>query len=336
MRSVLSFFMKRKLIPVALVMMGIAVSINSSFLNKFNLNSMLVDLSIIGLLTIGEMLVILTGGIDLSIGNIASASSVFVAFMMIRLQGVTTPMVNMILSILFAIIFCAALGALNGIGVVIFKMPPLIATLCGMWIAKGLGYYLLNGVATAYKVKDFTLIARGGISFIPFSFMFLLVIGSFMHYFLNHQRSGRAIYASGGNEYAASISGIKTKRVKIAVYIIAGVFGALAGLVLGSYTGTGYVKGANNYELYAIAASAIGGVALSGGIGDVWNSMLGVLILRILSKIMIFANLANQFEGIYIGTALIIAMIFSTYTRNELNKFINPFLKIFGKRHQSV
>lgn len=319
MNRIFEFAKKRKLIFVAIIMLIVAVVLDPNFINPFNLNGLLVDIAIIGLLSTGQMLVMLTGGIDISIGNIASAASVFVAFMMIQLQNIA-PWMNMTISIIFALLFCGLLGALNGIGVVILKLPPLISTLCGMWIAKGLAYFFLNGVATPFKVRSFTSIARLHIFNIPYAFIFLILIVLLVYYFLNNFRVGRAIYAVGGNEYAANISGIKKDKVKIWVYIVSGLFGAVGGMILGAYTGTGYVKGAGNYELYAIAAAAIGGVSLNGGVGDAWNVLLGVFIFRILSKIMIFANLANQLEGVYIGAALIIAMTLSSYQKKSSKK----------------
>ncbi|WP_207735587.1 ABC transporter permease [Anaerotruncus rubiinfantis] len=302
---------KRKLIYVVIALFIISALIDRSYLNSFNLNSLLTDITIIGLLALGEMLAILSGGIDLSVGNTASAASVFVAFMMIQLEGLP-PWMNLILSVLFALVFCMALGAFNGFSIAVLGIPPMIATLGGMWISKGLAYYFLDGMATPFKVSGFSALARTKIGFLPISFLILLAIAGLVYYVLTHKRIGRAVYAIGGDRYSAQLSGINITRTTILIYTASALLAALGGLVLGSYTGTGYVKGANGYELWAIAAVAIGGVSMSGGTGDTWNAMLGVFVFRMIKKLMVYANLSDRLEGLYIGILLLIALAIST------------------------
>lgn len=318
MKSFLKALKKRSLIFVVIALFAISVSVDKSYIRSFNMNALLTDISIIGLLALGEMLAILSGGIDLSVGNMASASSVFTAYMMIQLEPLVPPWLNLVLSVLFAIVFCMALGLLNGFSIAVLRLPPLIATLGGMWISKGLAYYFLNGMATAFKVKSFSSLSRGGIGFVPNCFVLLLIVTVIVHYILNHRRCGRAVYALGGNAYSARLSGVNTKLTTMGVYTVSALLAAIGGLALGAYTGTGYVKGANSYELYAIAAVAIGGVSMAGGSGDTWNAMFGVFVFRMLKKLMVYANLSDQLEGMYLGILLLAALFISTNSISRL------------------
>lgn len=286
-----------------------------------SLNSYFVDISIIGLLALGQMLVILTGGIDLSVGTTASCASVTLAWMMLNLKALP-PALNLTLSILFSLMFGALLGTINGFATAILKIPPLIATLGGMWIAKGMGYFFLKGMATSFVVTEFSIISHGGIWIFPFSLFLFGILSFTLSWFLKTRRSGRAVYATGGNEYSAYISGIKVRKVKWLAYISSAVLATLAGLVLGAYTGVGYVKGADGYELFSIAAVVIGGVAMSGGEGNVLDAVLGVFVLRLINKLMVFANLATETEGIYVGIILLVTLFLSTRKKRDKVKLI--------------
>jgi len=315
MRTVMREINKRKLLYVVIVLFAVSALIDKSYLNRFNLEALSTDVAVIGLLSLGQMLCIISGGIDLSVGNMASASSVFTAYMMIQLQNQgVAPWLNLILSVLFSLAFCALMGAFNGFSIAVLKLPPLIATLGGMWIARGFGFYFLNGMATSYRVKQFTNLTRIRVGFLPLAFFLFLGITVLVFYLITRRRSGRSVYAVGGNPLCAQLSGINNKKVIISVYASSALLAAVGGLVLGSYTGSGYVKGADGFELYAIASVAIGGVSLAGGYGDTFNAMLGVLVFRMIKKIMVFAGLSTLLEGLYLGILLIFALLISSGT----------------------
>ena len=326
MKRIIGLVSDYKLFVACILMALFGIAIDTSFLNKFNLNSLFLDMSIISMLALGQMLVILTGGIDLSVGNIASASSVFIASMMLFLDGRLPPELNILISVTYALAFGSLLGFINGFAVAVFRIPPMLATLCGMWIARGVSYYFLKGAATPFVVKSFTKLARVKVGFMPVAILIPLLTASLLFYILNNKRAGRAVYAIGGNEYSAYLSGTKVKKVKIAVYTLSGLLSSIGGIILGAFTGTSYVKGAYGYEMVAIAAVIIGGFSMTGGTGRVWNAFLGVVFLRMINKIMIFLNLSNQSEGIYIGIVLIIALHLSTsdlsfkFLKNRKNK----------------
>ena len=207
---------KRKLIYVVISLFVISSLIDTGFLNRFNLESIAVDFTIIGLLALGQMLCIISGGIDLSVGTMASASSVFTAFMMIQLENAgLPPWLNLILSVLFALAFCVMMGAFNGFSIAVLRLPPLIATLAGMWIARGFGYYFLLGMATRFRVREFTNLTRIRLGFFPLAFFLFAGIAVLVYYILTKRRAGRSVYAVGGNSYSAQLSGINNKKVII-------------------------------------------------------------------------------------------------------------------------
>ena len=329
-QRVVTFIKQRKLLLVIAVMVLIGAGMNGAFLSTYNVNALLIDVSIIGCLALAEMLVMITGGIDISIGYIASVSSVMTAFMMLKLEALPAGL-NLVLSILSAVIVCALLGALNGIGVVYLKLPPLVSTLCGMWIARGVAFYALNGVATPYVVEDITMLARRGLGPIPFSLLLLIAILIYLNYSMRHKETGRNIYAVGGNEYAANISGVNVRRTKMLAYVLSSVLAAVGGIILGAYTGSGYARGAANYEMYAIASAAIGGVSLLGGVGDPINVFLGVFVLRIINRLMVIAGLSNLSEGLWVGIIIIAAMVISTEDFSGVKSYLRKRRIGYGK-----
>lgn len=314
-----SWIRRYYLILIAAGLLAFCSLINKSFLTPFSIKSLLFEISIFGFLVMGQALVILTGGIDLSVGNMASMSSVIAAWLMIQLSKAVPPGLNLLFSIAATLAFCALLGFLTGCLISGLKIPPLIATLGTMWVVQGIGYYFLRGVPTTYAVKTFGTIFAGGfaaktgvLSSIPYSLFYLILVFAVLSFALVKLRWGREIYATGGNEYAAYISGVNTERVKRRVYMISGLLAGFAGLLVGAFSAVGYPRACNGYELYAIAAVVMGGIALSGGEGRLWNAMLGILIIRLLNKLVIFSKISSYFEGMIIGTIIVVMLIIGT------------------------
>ncbi len=286
--------------------------LDPNFMNPFNIESLLIDIAIIGIMTLGQAIVIFNGGIDLSVGNIASMTTVLMAWMMVNIGHSVTGIGNILICILFVLAAGACIGFLTGISVAKFHLPPIIASLGTMWIARGFAFFFLRGMATAYPEKGFLAVARSTIGPVPYAFLFFLVLTFLLYIVLTRTQFGRSVYAVGGNEYAAHISGINTIKVRTIIYVASGVLAALAGIILGAYQGTSYPKAASGYELFTIAGVVMGGTSLKGGEGSLWNCVLGLAMFRIINKIMIFANLSGYFEGIYIGSIILIALYFSS------------------------
>jgi len=313
-RRVLAFLAKYKLIPIAAVVFILCYIVNPFFISEFSIMALLQDTAIFGFLVLGGALVVLTGGIDLSVGNMASMSSVIAAWLMINLQSTASPEISLFISIVVTVAVCAFFGFLTGTFVTELKIPPLISTLGMMWVVKGIGYYVLKGVPTPYPVKAFGNIFAGGITFLPYSIIYLSVSTVVLAIVLGKLRWGRSIYATGGNEYAAFISGVDTGKVKRHAYMLSGLLAGFAGLLVGSYSAVGYPRACDGYELHAIAAIVMGGIALTGGEGRLWNAIIGIFILRMLNKLVLFSGLAGYIEGMIIGTIIVIILIASSRT----------------------
>ena len=302
---------KYKYVILTILVLIVAVIIDPHFMNPFNIEALLLDIAIIGIMSIGQAMVIFLGCIDLSVGNIASLATVNMAWMMLKLGNIVTGPLNILLCIIYTLIFSAVLGLITGISVAKFKLPPIIASLGTMWIAWGFSFYFLRGMSTIYPETAIINIARTTIGPVPVVFLFFLLLAFIAWLGLTKTPQGRSVFAVGGNEYASYISGINTLKTKIIVFLISGVLSAIAGIILGSYQGTSYPKAAKGYELLAIAGVVMGGTSLSGGVGNIWNCVLGLIIFRVINKIMIFANLSGYLEGTYVGIILIVVLAFS-------------------------
>ena len=335
-RKTLCFISNHQLLPVAVLLFILSVVISPNFVNEFNMMSLLTDTAILGFLVLGETLVILTGGIDLSVGNVASMSTVIATWSMIGLNGRLLPGANMVVSIIVTLLVAGVVGLATGIFVTYLRVPPLIASLGAMWVARGIAFYPLRGIPTGYPVSEFSFFGRSSVSFIPVALLILLVATFLLNHVLTKWGVGRSIYAVGGNAFASYISGINVKLTTIGVYAMSGVFAGIGGILLCSYSGTGYPRSAEGYELFAIAAVVMGGVSLSGGEGKVWNTLLGVFILRMLNKMVVFNNISGYIEGIFIGTILLLALWLSSRSggrRKGTGGFIGRIRNVFpGKR----
>jgi ribose transport system permease protein len=311
------FFKSYNMLPVALGIVALGTIINPTFVSEFNLLAILLDSAIFGFLVLGEALVVITGGIDLSVGNMASMSSVVVAWVMKGLAGAAPGGLSLLVSLLAALFLCALVGLLTGLAVAGLRIPPLIATLGSMWVVQGIGYSFLKGVPTGFPVRAFKAAFGGSLGPIPFGVLYLLGASALLAYALRRYRYGRWVYAVGGNEYAAYISGIPVARVKVAVYTVSALLAGFAGFLVGAFASVGYPRACNGYELYAIAAIVMGGISLTGGEGELWNALAGMLVLRVINKLMIFSGLSGYLEGMVVGVILVLTLLLGSWRRQR-------------------
>jgi inositol transport system permease protein len=265
-----------------------------------------------GLIAIGVTMVIITGGIDLSSGSVLALAAVVSTSLAQRLDwseikfpGLDVPV---IVPILAALAVGAACGLVNGSLIARFKIPPFIATLGMMTIARG--FALIYSERPVSGLTDsYNYIGQGEPFGIPVPIVILAVVAIGAHVMLNNTRFGRHIYALGGNEQAARISGINISRVKIGVYTIAGLLAGLSGLVLSSRIGSGQPGLGLGYELDAIASAVIGGTSLSGGIGTIWGTIVGALIIGVLNNGLDLLNVSAYWQTIVKGSIIVVAVI---------------------------
>lgn len=259
------------------------------------------------LIAVGMMFVILTRGIDLSVGSVMGIGNVTAALLLAAGYGVT-------ISITSAILFGAFFGLVNGLLVTKGRMEPIIATLATMIGARSVIYFMTDGAPLFQGIPAaFVGIVRGNLLGVPNGVLFLVLVFLGAYIMLNHTRYGRQVYAVGGSEETAGLFGIKVTWIKISVYVISGSLAALAGVVGASRLGIGDPNSGIGYELVAITMVVVGGVRLAGGVGTVFGALSGVLIVSILSNILQLNNVSSHAQHIFLGAGIIGMMLFLSW-----------------------
>lgn len=315
MRRLKALASKHSLLLIVILMFAGCSLYNASFLRKINLTGMFIEISYMSVLTIGMTFVIITGGIDLSVGAVAGLSTVMIARVM-RDAALGGEAVTTLVAVALALLVCALIGLLNGLLVTVMRIPPLIVTLGMTWIATGIGNSLVKGkpIALALPTLKSILAYRIG-TWVPIMLLLSLAGLAAAMYVLAKTRFGRSFYAVGSSRYAAYISGMNTRQVLRRAYLISGLCGGLAGVFIAANLNSGYPTAAVDYELYTIAAVVMGGISLTGGEGTLWNAFLGMIILRILKKLVVFTGLSNIsgfMEGIIVGSLLVLVLFFDS------------------------
>ena len=278
--------------------------ISPEFGQTKNLLGVVRQASINGILACGMMFVILSDGIDLSVGSIVALSGVMAAHFA---HPDTYPV---IVPIVIAILAGLAVGLINGVGVAYGGMPPFIITLATMQAVRGLAL-IASGGSPVYDVSDsFKWIASGPKGFpVPILALYFLVIILICGFVLTKTVFGRRIYAIGGNDVAARVSGISVKRMRLAVYSISGALAGLAGVLLASRTYQGSPTAGQSYELDAIAAVVIGGISMSGGSGRWYGTLIGALMLAVISNGLDILGVSSNYQMIIKGAIIAIAVL---------------------------
>jgi inositol transport system permease protein len=323
-REGLTAFLKKYAIVLIFLAMFIAISLLSpAFLQPRNLVNVVRQISVVGMIAIGVTMVIITTGIDLSSGSVLALAAVLAASLAQRTDWAQARYHGLVLPLIVPVLVALAAGALcgwiNGSLIAGFKIPPFIATLGMMTIARGFALIYsdrpISGLTDAYNfigqgevLKIIPVADQKALGF-PVPVLILATVAIAAHVMLNNTRFGRYIYALGGNEQAARISGLNVNRIKIGVYTIAGLLAGLAGLVLSSRIGSGQPGLGASYELDAIAAAVIGGTSLSGGIGTIWGTIVGALIIGVLNNGLDLLNVSAYWQTIVKGSIIVVAVI---------------------------
>ncbi|MCX8640017.1 ABC transporter permease [Gilliamella sp. B3172] len=278
-RSFKNFITQNIGILIALLLISVILTFASPvFLTQENMLSVLRQVSTNMCLALGMTLIIILGGIDLSVGSIvAMAGTLTVGFISLGEMGI-------IPAILLGLLIGTLCGAANGVAIAYTGIPPFIVTLAMMMIARGVGYIYSGGQSIRIFDESFTRIGTGYLGMIPYPVIYMLVFIVIMLVLVNRTRLGTYIYALGGNREAARLSGIAIKRVEIIVYTIAGFLAAFAGIVLAARMYSGQPSVAQGYEMDAIAACVLGGISMSGGIGRISGTILGVIVIGIINN----------------------------------------------------
>lgn len=288
------------------VVVGIFGGLNGNYLSWSNLQTIGQAVTVIGLLAVVQTVVIICGALDISVGSQAGVASVISA--MAFTSAGSNPYAGMAAALGVGVL----LGVLNGLIIVYGRVNPVIATLATLAAYKGLAQIISGGRAQGYVLGDdlFIFIARGKIAGIPTMVWIMLVVALAVHVLLTRTDIGRNIYAIGGNDTAARLAGIDINKYLIAVYALAGVVAAIAGIILTAYTGSGQpTSGSEGLELKAITAAALGGCAMKGGKGNIGGTLLAVVLLGSLGNGLDVMGVNSFWQNVAQGALLVIAVV---------------------------
>jgi ribose transport system permease protein len=306
-RSIMDLVKKYNLLLLLVLFIAISTSISPNFLQLNNFNNLMQSASFGGIIAIGMTFVILIGGIDLSVGMTANFAGMVCAYLLVN--GIPV-----FLSIIIAVLGGSFLGLISGIVITYFRLPPFIGTMSVMTIAQGLALFITNGKVVNKLPNAFKTIGSsrviGGFPLLGLIWIIITVIAALI---LKFTPFGRRIYAIGGNKEAAFLSGIKIRLYSILCYVISGSLSALTGVLLASYLTVGQPTAMQAGELSAIAAVAIGGTSMNGGVGGVIGTFGGVVLLQIITNIFNLIGMPPYFHYIFQGVIIILALVLNSF-----------------------
>lgn len=296
---------------LALVLLGTVMAILSPvFLTSQNLLNVGVQAAVVAILAFGQTFVIVSAGIDLSVGSVAALAAIVTGY------SAATMGLNPLVAILLGLLTGVASGFVSGALIAFGRLPAFIATMAMLSIARGLALVLSGGVPIAQPsaVAWFGETLWG---WLPVPVLIMVILGLLASFILNRTYTGRAMYAIGGNEEAARLSGINVNRQKLIIYSLAGLFSAIAGLVLAGRLVSGQPQAAAGYELDAIAAVVIGGASLAGGSGRAFGTFIGALVLAVIRNGLNLLNVSSFWQQVVIGAVIALAVLTDTLRRRR-------------------
>lgn len=294
---------------VTVLFIVIVSSVNRMFLTPTNIFNVLRSTGFTLLTTLGMTLVLISGGLDLSVGSVYALGGTVCAKLLVS----GCPMG---LAIMAGLLCGALVGTVNGVIIVKLHIPPLITTLGMMYAARGAVYVLTQGVPVYPLPDDFKQIEQSClIGAVPNVVALALVLAIAANILLKYTPLGRAVYAVGGNAEAARISGLNVGRVKMFVYVMTGTLAALTGILMTARLGSAQASAGSGYEMTVISAAIIGGTSTYAGVGTIPGSVLGALFIEILSNSLTLMKISVYWQDIVIGVVLVLAVIIDTYRR---------------------
>ena len=282
-----------------------------NFLKASNLLNVANQIAVIAILAIGMTLIIITAGIDLSVGSLIAVSAVLATWVIREcFGGDEATVTGMIVGCGFAILACSALGLFSGSMVAYFGVPPFVATLGMMMVGSGLAYMLSSGLSIYQLPQSFDWLGRvddlGGV---PNAVVLMVVLYLLAHTLMSRTTLGRYIYAVGGNPEAARLSGVPVKKILLGVYASCGALAGLGGVIMASQFKSGDPKYGLMYELYVIAAVVVGGTSLSGGRGKVFGTLIGAFIIAVIQNGMNLTGVQSYTQKVVLGVVLLAAVL---------------------------
>jgi ribose/xylose/arabinose/galactoside ABC-type transport system permease subunit len=282
--------------------------LSDRFLTLPNLTNIARQVSINAIIASGMTLVIITGGIDLSVGSLVALSGC-VALMAMSLPG------SDYLGIFVGLLVASLAGLFNGLLVAYGRVPPFIATLAMLIMARGIALAITAGQPIVRSSGPFLFLGEGYLGPLPVPIAIMILVLAASHFILNNTSMGSYLYATGGNEEAARLSGIKVSRIKVWVYVLSGIASGIAGLVLAARLGSAQPNTGVGFELDAIAAVVLGGTSLMGGKGGIWGTLIGTFIIGVLNNGFNLLNVSPYYQLIAKGIIIIIAVLFDQFLK---------------------
>ena len=285
------------------------------FMTPRNLLNISKNFSFIALMSLGETLVIISGGIDLSVGSVCALSAV-VTMMLMRFLSATAaaqlPGATIALAALLALMLAALIGLVNGLLIARVRLSPFVTTLGMLSVARGMTYVLTQGRAqypVGPDVAAFTRFANGAVLGLPTQLVYLLVLAVIMALALRHLVWGRHLYAVGGNAQAAALAGVRVPRVVISVYVLSGLAAGFSGVLIAGWLGAAPANLATGYELRVIAAAVIGGANLAGGAGGAAGAVIGAALIEVIRNGFVLIGANTYWEEVFVGVIIIVAVL---------------------------
>lgn len=294
-------------IGAVLILMIILASVFSPyFLDIYNLQSLIRDLAFVGMIGIGQSLLLLIGELDLSVGKIASLCGIMSGMMMVYWGW------NPYLSLILALVFGLILGAINGLIITKLRLNAMVATIGMQGVYGGINLVLTKGKAITGIPSSIHIFGKGNLGPIPFPFIFTLIILALILFLVKKTKTGRYIYAIGNNKEASKILGIKVDKIRVFIYAIVGLISSLAGVLYVARLGSAQSSIGENWPMNSIASSVIGGVALTGGIGNPAGALIGAAIISIIQNMIVLFGVSVYWQSAVSGFVVVIAISFSS------------------------
>lgn len=301
---------KYRALLIMIALIAILAILSPFFFTANNLITVALQTAVVGILAIAQLMVIIARGIDLSVGASMALASVIAAMMM-------TAGVPIAICLLTALVVGAAVGYLNGLIITVMRVPPFIATLGTLGIARGVALVVTDGLPVSFLPQSISWFGRGSILGLPVPVVTLILVAIIVHLILSYTRFGLYTYAIGNNLEATRLSGINTNKYTRNIYTAAGLLTGLAGILLVGRLGSAQPTAGVGYELNAIAAAVIGGASLMGGIGTVSGAVIGALIMGILSNGFTLLGISSFYQEIALGVVVILAVYLDFLQRGK-------------------
>ena len=294
-----------------IIVIGLTI-LKPSFITPSNLVNILKQASINGILAFGMMVVIISGGFDMSVGSTVAFAGILAAMLG---QG-NNPL---ILALIAALLAGLGVGLINGVGVAVGDLPPFIMTLGTMTAVRGLALLASNGKPVIGMSEPYKAIAAGSVAGIPMLAIFLVIVIIICSFVLAKTVYGRRVYACGGNLQAAKVAGINTTAVRISPFAIAGFLAGLCGFLMTSRVTIGQPTAAESYEMVAITACVVGGVSMTGGVGKPWGVVVGTLLITVIANGLDVLGVSSHWQKIVKGVIIVLAVLIDVKGKSKKN-----------------